>query len=717
MFKKILIANRGEIACRVIKTAKKMGIATVAVYSEADKEARHVALADEAVLLGPAPSRESYLVADKIIAAAKATGADAIHPGYGFLSENEAFARRVEEEGLVFIGPKHYSIAAMGDKIASKKLAKEANVSTIPGWNEAIDTPEQAVEIARGVGYPVMIKASAGGGGKGLRVAFNDKEAFEGFSSCRNEARNSFGDDRVFIEKFVEEPRHIEIQVLGDSHGNVIYLNERECSIQRRHQKVIEEAPSPFISDATRKAMGEQAVALAKAVKYQSAGTVEFVVGKDQSFYFLEMNTRLQVEHPVTECITGLDLVEQMIRVAAGEPLGFTQADLKREGWAIECRINAEDPFRNFLPSTGRLVRYQPPATTLEAGMSRVGPSTGSGRTGSGVAEMSVGAANPLSVRAEPVEAQPTYGVRVDTGVYEGGEIPMFYDSMIAKLIVHGRDRLDAIAKMREALNAFVIRGISSNIPFQAALLAHPKFVAGDFNTGFIAEHYGHGFRAEDVPHDDPLFLVALAAFVRRKARERAAGITGQLQGHDVAHADELVVVQLGEQGSHVHHAVRLGEFGALKGTLDVTVSGKTFVIQSDTKLGEVLMTGTVNGKPFSAQVERGPARLPLALRVSHNGTAIDALALLPRAAELLRLMPYKAPPDLSKFLLSPMPGLLAEVSVAVGQKVLAGEKLAVIEAMKMENILVATQDGVVKDVLAKKGDSLAVDQSILAFE
>ncbi|HSI50498.1 MAG TPA: acetyl/propionyl/methylcrotonyl-CoA carboxylase subunit alpha [Ideonella sp.] len=717
MFKKILIANRGEIACRVIKTAKKMGIATVAVYSEADKEARHVALADEAVLLGPAPSRESYLVADKIIAAAKATGADAIHPGYGFLSENEAFARRVEEEGLVFIGPKHYSIAAMGDKIASKKLAKEANVSTIPGWNEAIDTPEQAVEIARGVGYPVMIKASAGGGGKGLRVAFNDKEAFEGFSSCRNEARNSFGDDRVFIEKFVEEPRHIEIQVLGDSQGNAVFLWERECSIQRRHQKVIEEAPSPFISEATRQAMGAQAVQLAKAVKYQSAGTVEFVVGKDQSFYFLEMNTRLQVEHPVTECITGLDLVEQMIRVAAGEPLGFTQADLKREGWAIECRINAEDPFRNFLPSTGRLVRYQPPATTLEAGMSRVGPSTGSGRTGSGVAEMSVGAANPLSVRAEPVEAQPTYGVRVDTGVYEGGEIPMFYDSMIAKLIVHGRDRLDAIAKMREALNAFVIRGISSNIPFQAALLAHPKFVAGDFNTGFIAEHYGHGFRAEDVPHDDPLFLVALAAFVRRKARERAAGITGQLQGHDVAHADELVVVQLGEQGSHVHHAVRLGEFGALKGTLDVTVSGKTFVIQSDTKLGEVLMTGTVNGKPFSAQVERGPARLPLALRVSHNGTAIDALALLPRAAELLRLMPYKAPPDLSKFLLSPMPGLLAEVSVAVGQKVLAGEKLAVIEAMKMENILVATQDGVVKDVLAKKGDSLAVDQSILAFE
>ncbi|MBL8316098.1 MAG: acetyl-CoA carboxylase biotin carboxylase subunit, partial [Rubrivivax sp.] len=497
MFKKILIANRGEIACRVIKTAKKMGIATVAVYSEADADALHVELADESVCIGPPPSRESYLVADKIIAAAKSTGAQAIHPGYGFLSENEEFAKRVEAEGLVFIGPKHYSIAAMGDKIASKKLAGEAKVNTIPGWNDAIESPEQAVAIAKDIGYPVMIKASAGGGGKGLRVAFNDQEAFDGFSSCRNEAKASFGDDRVFIEKYVLEPRHIEIQVLGDAHGNVIYLNERECSIQRRHQKVIEEAPSPFISDATRKAMGEQAVALAKAVKYQSAGTVEFVVGKDQDFYFLEMNTRLQVEHPVTECITGLDLVELMIRVAAGEPLPLTQAQVKRNGWAMECRINAEDPFRGFLPSTGRLVRYLPPPATMLA--------------------------------AAPVP--PEGGVRVDTGVYEGGEIPMFYDSMIAKLIVHGRDRAEAIARMREALNGFVIRGISSNIPFQAALLAHPKFVAGDFNTGFIAEHYGKGFSSADVPHDDPLFLVALAAFVRRKARERAAGISGQLEG------------------------------------------------------------------------------------------------------------------------------------------------------------------------------------------
>ncbi|WP_300651856.1 biotin carboxylase N-terminal domain-containing protein, partial [Hydrogenophaga sp.] len=403
MFTKILIANRGEIACRVIATAKKMGIATVAVYSEADKEARHVQLADEAVLLGPAPSRESYLVADKIIAAAKQTGAQAIHPGYGFLSENEAFAKRVEDEGMAFIGPKHFSIAAMGDKIASKKLANAAKVNTIPGWNDAIENAERAVQIAKDIGYPVMIKASAGGGGKGLRVAYNDKEAFEGFTACQNEARNSFGDDRIFIEKFVQEPRHIEIQVLGDSHGNVIYLNERECSIQRRHQKVIEEAPSPFISDATRKAMGEQAVALAKAVKYQSAGTVEFVVGKDQDFYFLEMNTRLQVEHPVTECITGLDLVELMIRVAAGEKLPLTQDQVKREGWAIECRINAEDPFRNFLPSTGRLVRFSPPAQSMWQ-------------------------ANTADL----------LGVRVDTGVQDGGEIPMFYDSMIAKLIVHG---------------------------------------------------------------------------------------------------------------------------------------------------------------------------------------------------------------------------------------------------------------------------------------
>ncbi len=692
MFKKILIANRGEIACRIIKTARKMSIATVAVYSEADGDARHVGLADEAVLLGPAPSRESYLVADKIIAACQQTGAEAVHPGYGFLSENEDFARRVEEAGVVFIGPKHYSIAAMGDKIASKKLALQAKVNTIPGWNEAIGSPEQAVAIARDIGYPVMIKASAGGGGKGLRVAFNDKEAFEGFGSCRNEAKASFGDDRVFIEKFVESPRHIEIQVLGDAHGNVIYLNERECSIQRRHQKVIEEAPSPFISDATRRAMGEQAVQLAKAVKYQSAGTVEFVVGKDQSFYFLEMNTRLQVEHPVTECITGVDLVELMIRVAAGEPLPLTQAEVRRDGWAIECRINAEDPFRNFLPSTGRLVRYAPPPTTMEAAMP-MPQDGGDGRSG-----------NALG------------GVRVDTGVCEGGEIPMYYDSMIAKLIVHGRDRSEAIARMREALNGFVIRGVSSNIPFQAALLAHPRFASGDFNTGFIAENYAKGFSAAEVPHDDPLFLVALAAFVRRKARERSAGISGQLPGHGVKSLPDLVVVVLGAAGAQTPHPVRIDAFEPVSGKADVVINERHFAIQSTSKLGEVLMTGTCNGNAFSAQVERSGVKNPLGIRVSHNGSQIETLVLLPRAAELFKLMPHKAPPDLSKFLLSPMPGLLADISVKPGQKVLAGERLAVIEAMKMENILTASQDGVVKDVLAAKGESLSVDQPIIAF-
>ena len=682
MFTKILIANRGEIACRVIATAQKMGIQTVAVYSEADKEARHVQLADEAVLIGPAASRESYLVADKIIAAAKATGAQAIHPGYGFLSENAEFSKRCEDEGIAFIGPRHFSIAAMGDKIESKKLAGSAGVNCIPGVNDAIESPDKAVLIAQGIGYPVMIKASAGGGGKGLRVAFNDKEAFEGFTSCRNEARNSFGDDRVFIEKFVEEPRHIEIQVLGDSHGNVVYLNERECSIQRRHQKVIEEAPSPFISEATRQAMGEQAVQLAKAVKYQSAGTVEFVVGKDQSFYFLEMNTRLQVEHPVTEAITGLDLVELMIRVAAGETLPITQADVKRNGWAIECRINAEDPFRNFLPSTGRLVRFQTPAQTMSQG-----------------------------------NTERLFGVRVDTGVQDGGEIPMFYDSMIAKLIVHGKDRNEAIAKMREALNGFVIRGISSNIPFQAALLAHPKFVSGDFNTGFIAEQYAHGFRAEDVPHEDPDFLVALAAFVRRKSRERAANLSGQLPGYDVKIGQDYTVVVLGAQGHNSHKAVHVDEFRGQSGLANIQVGGKTYAIESHSRLNDVRISGTVNGEPFTAQVERGTVKNPLVLQVQHNGTRIDALVMSPRMAELHQLMPYKAPPDLSRFVLSPMPGLLVDVPVKPGQKVQAGERVAVIEAMKMENVLFATQDGVVKSVVASKGESLTVDQMIVEFE
>ena len=681
MFKKILIANRGEIACRVILTARKMGIKTVAVYSDADKDARHVELADEAVNIGPAPSRDSYLQAEKIIAACKQTGAEAVHPGYGFLSENAGFSKRVEEEGIIFIGPKHYSIAAMGDKIESKKLAAAAGVNCIPGVNDAIETPEKAVEIAQGIGYPVMIKASAGGGGKGLRVAHNDKEAFEGFTSCRNEARSSFGDDRVFIEKFVEEPRHIEIQLIGDSHGHVIYLNERECSIQRRHQKVIEEAPSPFITDATRQAMGEQAVLLAKAVKYQSAGTVEFVVGKDQSFYFLEMNTRLQVEHPVTECITGLDLVELMIRVAAGEQLPLAQKDVQRNGWAIECRINAEDPFRSFLPSTGRLVRFQPPKETMFA-----------------------------------ADTTNLHGVRVDTGVQDGGEIPMHYDSMIAKLIVHGKDRLEAIAKMREALNGFVIRGISSNIPFQAALLAHPKFVAGDFNTGFIAENYAQGFKAEDVPHDAPDFLVALAAYVNRRMLGRAAGISGQLPGHSLTVGEAFVVLALGTQGNNIPHPVVVTNYDIESGSSAIKSGASSYEICSGWHLGGARIRGTVNGHPFVAQVERGVGKNPLAIRIAHNGARLDALVLSPRAAALHTLMPYKAPPDMSRYVLSPMPGLLVEVAVQVGQKVQAGERIAVIEAMKMENVLLAVADGVVGKVLAGKGESMTVDQPIVEF-
>ncbi|MDR0737352.1 MAG: acetyl-CoA carboxylase biotin carboxylase subunit [Zoogloeaceae bacterium] len=661
MFKKILIANRGEIACRVIKTARKMGIRTVAVFSEADRDALHVELADEKICIGPAPSKESYLVMDKIIAACKETGAEAVHPGYGFLSENEAFARRLEEEGITFIGPKHYSISKMGDKIESKKLAKEAGVSTIPGHNDAISGPDEAVEIAKKIGYPVMIKASAGGGGKGLRVAWNDAEAHEGFSSCVNEARSSFGDDRVFIEKFVQEPRHIEIQVLGDSHGNYVYLNERECSIQRRHQKIIEEAPSPFIDPETRKAMGEQAVVLARAVKYESAGTVEFVVGADKRFYFLEMNTRLQVEHPVTEFITGLDLVEQMIRVAAGEKLAIRQKDVKIDGWALECRINAEDPFRGFLPSTGRLTKFFIPDAS-------------------------------------------DY-LRVDTGVYDGGEISMYYDSMIAKLIVHGATRDEALVRMRDALNAFVIRGISSNIPFQAALMKHPRFQAGDFNTGFIAEEYPQGFDASMVPHDDPALLISVAAFVHRCYQDRAAKVSGQLPGHERQVGDHWVVIRGGEWHPVVARP--------MPGGYEVEYRGQKYRILSGWRLGQSLFNGTCNGDPFTLQVERHR----LVYQIHHWGTRADMMVMSARAAELLAMMPEKAPPDLSRFLLSPMPGLLREISVAEGQEVKAGEKLVVIEAMKMENILKAEHDCKVKKIVSKVGDSLAVDEVIIEFE
>ena len=674
MFKKILIANRGEIACRVMKTAKKMGIKTVAVYSEADKEARHVQMADEAVCIGPAPSRESYLLMEKIIQACKDTGAQAVHPGYGFLSENEQFARRCEEEGIVFIGPKHQSIAAMGDKIASKKLALAAKVNTIPGHNEAIATTEEAVKIAQGIGYPVMIKASAGGGGKGLRVAFNDKEAAEGFAACKTEAMNSFGDDRIFIEKFVEGPRHIEIQVLGDSHGNVVYLNERDCSIQRRHQKVIEEAPSPFIDPLTRKAMGEQAVALAKAVDYQSAGTVEFVVGKDKSFYFLEMNTRLQVEHPVTESITGLDLVEQMIRVAAGEKLAFKQEDVKLDGWSMECRINADDPFRNFLPSTGRLVKYRPP--------------------------------------------QELDGVRVDTGVYEGGEIPMYYDSMIAKLIVHGKDRTQAIEKMRAALNDFVIRGIHSNIPFQAALLQHPRFVSGDFTTGFIVEEYPDGFKTDSVQPADPKRLAALAAFMRYRYLEHIKMIDGQLAGHEMTIAKKFVVVtgtRVGSRDKRQEVAIRVElKDGVYSVYIDEPDGVSRYNIVSDWRPGQICLHATINGtSKVTAQVERRGIKYFLSL----DGAQYECMVLSPLGAELQRRMPIKIPPDTSKFIVSPMPGLLTNISVKVGEAVTAGQKLAAIEAMKMENTLTAVKDGVVAQICANVGESLAVDQLIIRFE
>ncbi len=665
MFKKILIANRGEIACRVIRTCRSMGIATVAVYSEADAEALHVQMADEAVLIGPAPSRESYLVMEKIIAAAKTTGAQAIHPGYGFLSENEAFAKLVEDEGLVFIGPKYAAIASMGDKIASKKLAMASGVNTIPGCNEVILDAQQAVKIAQNIGYPVMLKASAGGGGKGLRVAFNDQQAEEGFIACANEARNAFGDDRIFIEKFIAEPRHIEIQILGDSFGNVVFLWERECSIQRRHQKVIEEAPSPFISEKTRQAMGAQAVALAKAVNYQSAGTVEFVVGKDESFYFLEMNTRLQVEHPVTEMITGLDLVEQMLRVAAGQALAFKQGDIPRNGWAMECRINAEDPYRGFLPSTGRLTHYQPNA---KEGISRI-----------------------------------------DTGFYEGSDIPIFYDSMIAKVITHGQNRQEAIARMQFALNEFVIAGVHSNIPFQAALMQHPSFQAGDFNTGFIAEHFPDGFHGLSPNVAEQELLSAIATTIHLGYLARSLQISGQLDGHTLRTPTnfEVLVGPSGQQSS-ISTTVKYSEKG-----LWVDVGQQHLFIESDWHVGSTLYRAQINGQPYSLQVTRQGVFYILQM----NGISFQSMVMTTDNAKLQKLMPMKVAPDLSQYLLSPMPGLLVQVAVQVGQKVQAGERLAAIEAMKMENILFASQVGIVAEILVEQGQSLSVDQVIMRFE
>jgi len=661
VFDKILIANRGEIACRVIKSARKMGIKTVAVFSDADRDALHVQLADEAVHIGPPPSTESYLLKEKIVQACLDTGAQAVHPGYGFLSENSEFCAMLADNGIAFIGPKTRAIEAMGDKITSKKLADEAGVNTIPGFTGVIRDADHAVEIANEIGYPVMLKATAGGGGKGMRIARDDADCRDGFERAANEARSSFGDDRVFAEKFIEEPRHIEIQVMADGHGNAIYLNERECSLQRRHQKVIEEAPSPFLDEATRKAMGEQAVALAKAVDYESAGTVEFIVDSERNFFFLEMNTRLQVEHPVTELITGVDLVEMMIRVAAGEKLPITQADVGIHGWAIESRVYAEDPFRNFLPSIGRLVRYQPPVEDAH--------------------------------------------VRVDTGVFEGGQVSMYYDPMIAKLITHGATREEASAQMRSALDRFIIRGVSSNLSFLSALMVHPRFISGQMSTNMIGEEYPDGFHPGDLPHDDPALIAAVAAAIQRGYRDRAAQIDGQLRGHERRVRSDWVVVM---DKAQYPVSVTPAEHGH-----DVLLDDTTYEVRSDWEFGQPLFSGTINGQEIHVQVERTNQTL----RLLHAGSESQVKVVTPRAAKLLAHMPVKAPPDMSKFLLSPMPGLLVSVAVKPGDEVKAGEELAVLEAMKMENTLRAERDGVVATINYEPGANLAVDDKIMEFE
>ncbi|NND53446.1 MAG: acetyl/propionyl/methylcrotonyl-CoA carboxylase subunit alpha [Gammaproteobacteria bacterium] len=661
MFDKILIANRGEIACRVMKTARKMGIATVAVYSDADKDALHVRMADEAVHIGAAPSAESYLVADRIIAACKETGAQAVHPGYGFLSENAGFQKSLDEAGITFIGPGTKAVEVMGDKITSKKLADKAGVSTVPGYTGIIDGPDHAVEIAQDIGYPVMLKASAGGGGKGMRVVWNDDECRDGFERAQNEAASSFGDDRVFAEKFIEEPRHIEIQVLADSHGNTIYLGERECSIQRRHQKVIEEAPSPFIDEKTRKAMGEEAVALAQAVDYKSAGTVEFIVDANKNFYFLEMNTRLQVEHPVTELITGQDLVEWMIRIAYGEKLTVKQKDVKLEGWAIETRVYAEDPFRNFMPSIGRLSRYMPP--------------------------------------------EETPNVRVDTGIREGSEVSMYYDPMIAKLVTYGKDRNEALAHMAEALDAYYIRGVSHNISFLNALIAHPRFIEGRMTTNFIAEEYPDGFSAEDVPQDNPALAIVTGAALNAHLMDRAALLSGQVPGHERRVPSDWVVVINREE-----HPVQVA---AVAGGYRVTYAGEEYEVLSDWSAGDPLVNATINGQKVTFQQDKFRS----SIRLFRRGAQVDLMVCTPRAAELNRHMLEKIPPDLSKFLLSPMPGLLVKLVVKPGDEVKAGEELAVVEAMKMENSLRAQDDVVIAKVMADQGQSLVVDQPILEFE
>ncbi len=660
MLKKILVANRGEIACRVFATAKKMGIATVAVYSDADADALHVQMADEAINIGPAASSESYLVIDKIIQACKDSGADAVHPGYGFLSENSQFRDALDDAGIVFIGPGKKAIESMGDKITSKLIAEKAGVSCIPGYTDVVRDADHAVEISNDIGYPVMLKASAGGGGKGMRVAWDEADCRDGFERATNEAKASFGDTRIFIEKYIQQPRHIEIQIMADGHGNVIYLGERECSIQRRHQKVIEEAPSPFLNEATRQKMGEQSCALAKAVDYQSAGTVEFIADADMNFYFLEMNTRLQVEHPVTELVTGQDLVEMMIRVAAGEKLALAQNDVTLTGWAMESRVYAEDPFRNFMPSIGRLSGYKEPQGE---------------------------------------------GVRVDSGVYEGGEVSMHYDPMISKLISYGDDRGQAIDRMVDALDAYYIRGVNHNISFLNALMVHPRFVAGELTTNFIAEEFPDGFNADLVPQNNPHIAVVVAAAVHQEYRERSSQISGQSEGHEYQVPDNWVVITGAEETSV---SITLTLSGFL-----VSIGHEDYSVVTDWALGEPLFEAEINGQQVTVQVERAGS----GYRLFSRGAEINALVLSPKAAELNKLMLEKAPVDLSKFLLSPMPGLLVKLAVKEGDQVKAGEELAVVEAMKMENSLRAVNDGIVAKISAEAGDSLMVDQVILEFE
>ena len=668
MFKKILIANRGEIACRVIKTARKMGIKTVAVYSDADRDALHVKMADEAIHIGPPPAAQSYIVIDKIMDAIRKSGAEAVHPGYGFLSERAEFAEALEKAGVEFIGPPVGAIQAMGDKITSKKLAAEAGVSTVPGYMGLINDGDEAVRIASEIGYPVMIKASAGGGGKGMRIAWNEKETREGFQSSKNEAKASFGDDRIFIEKFVTQPRHIEIQVLGDKHGNCVYLGERECSIQRRNQKVVEEAPSPFLDEKTRKAMGEQAVALAKAVNYCSAGTVEFIVDGDRNFYFLEMNTRLQVEHPVTELITGIDLVEQMIRVAAGEPLPMTQADVKLNGWAMESRLYAEDPYRNFLPSIGRLARYNPPAEgTLEDGTI----------------------------------------IRNDTGVYEGGEISMFYDPMIAKLCTWAPTREKAIDAMSNALDAFEVDGIGHNLPFLAAVMEHSRFRKGNITTAFIAEEWPDGFTGVSLPKKTCEALASIVAACNFIIHQRATRISGAMENHRrVVGADWMVTV-----GGHDFPLAITREGEAFQIT---HVGSKPVVVDlGGWRPGQSLIRARIGRSAFTVKIDRKPQ----GFRLRYRGADLRTFCRTPREAELARLMPVKVPPDTSRLLLCPMPGLVVSISVAEGDEVEEGQTLATVEAMKMENTLRAEKRSKVKKINAKAGDSLAVDEIIMEFE